>query len=83
MHWIYGWTGDLSLSQRTGDGNFDGETFWVGCGCFFLGGTGKGKRRLQDRFSMIGFFAGRRESPNRPFYVIVVVRLFIGTQKTD
>jgi hypothetical protein len=23
---------DLSLGQSTGDGKFDGETFWVGCG---------------------------------------------------
>ncbi len=25
---------DLSLGQGTGDGKFDGETFWVGCGFF-------------------------------------------------
>jgi hypothetical protein len=27
----------LSLGQRTGDGKFDGEAFWVGCGWFFSG----------------------------------------------
>jgi hypothetical protein len=27
---------DLSLGHRTGDGKFDGETVWVGCGWFFL-----------------------------------------------
>ena len=43
---------NLSLGQRTGDGKFDGETFWVGCGWFFLEGVGEGKRRLQDTFSM-------------------------------
>jgi hypothetical protein len=25
---------DLSLSQCTGDGKFDGQTFWVGSGSF-------------------------------------------------
>ncbi len=25
---------DLSLGQHIGDGKFDGETFWVGCGWF-------------------------------------------------
>jgi hypothetical protein len=52
------WTGftdgdclwDLSLGQCTGDGKFDGETFWVGCGCFFLGGVGGGEEELQDTF---------------------------------
>ena len=37
---------DLSLGQRTGDGKFDGESFWVGCG-FFSSGPGEGKRKLQ------------------------------------
>ena len=31
---------DIFLGQHTGDGKFDGQTFWVGCGCFFLGGGG-------------------------------------------
>ena len=33
---------DLSLGQHTGDGKPDGRRFWVGRGCFFLGGTGEG-----------------------------------------
>jgi hypothetical protein len=31
------------------------ETFWVGYGCFFLGGVGVGKRKLQVTFSMVVF----------------------------
>jgi hypothetical protein len=42
---------DLSLGQRTGDGKFDGGTFWVGCGFFFFGGVGKRKRKLQVAYS--------------------------------
>jgi hypothetical protein len=30
---------DLSLGRRTGDGKFDGESFWVGCGWFWGGGV--------------------------------------------
>jgi hypothetical protein len=41
---------DLSLGQYTGDRKFDGETFWVGCGWFFHGGAGQGKRKLQDTY---------------------------------
>jgi hypothetical protein len=57
---------DLSFGQCTGDGKFDGETFWVGCGWFSLGGVGEGMRRLQGTFSMVCFFSGRREFPNSP-----------------
>ncbi len=64
---------DLSLGQCTGDGKFDGETFWVGCGWFFLGGVGEGKRRLQGTLSMVCFFAGRHEFPNCPFFVIYYI----------
>ncbi len=59
---------NLSLGQRTGDGKFDGEAFWVGCGCFFLGGRGRGRGTpghvLPRRF--------RRTTrvPNSPVYVI-------------
>jgi hypothetical protein len=42
---------DLSLGRHTGDGKFDGEVFWVGCGWFFLGGSGEGKRKLQYTYS--------------------------------
>jgi hypothetical protein len=40
---------DLSLGQRTGDGKFDGETFWVGCGWFLSWGVGGGEVELQTR----------------------------------
>jgi hypothetical protein len=71
------WTGfvdgdclwDLSLGWSTGDGKFDGESFWVGCGWFFLGVTGEGKRKLQVTYWWV-VFAGRHEFPNNPFYVI-------------
>jgi hypothetical protein len=41
---------DLSLGQCTGDGKFDWEVFWVGCGWFFLGGGGEGEEELQDTY---------------------------------
>jgi hypothetical protein len=41
---------DLSLGQCTGDGKFDWEVFWVGCGWFFLGGGGEGDEELQDTY---------------------------------
>jgi hypothetical protein len=48
---------DGDLSRGTGDGKFDGETSWVGCGCFFLV-TGRGGEEKvtghvqQGRFSL-------------------------------
>jgi hypothetical protein len=40
---------DLSLGQHTGDGKFDGKSFWVGCGWFFSwGGSGEGKRNSRS-----------------------------------
>ena len=39
---------DQSLGQRTGDGKFDGETFWVGCGFLSWGNEG-GEEELQKR----------------------------------
>ncbi len=66
--WIRGWDclWDLSLGRHTGDGKFDGETFWVGCGCFLLGGTREGKRKLQDTYCEV-VLAGRREFLNSPW----------------
>ncbi len=46
--------GNLSLGQHAGDGKSDGETFWVGRGCFFLGGWGGRKRKRQDTVSSVG-----------------------------
>ena len=40
---------DLSLGQRTGDGDMMGRRFWVGRGCFFSGGGGGGKRDSRER----------------------------------
>ena len=40
--------GNLSLGQHTGDGKFDGETFWVGCGFLSWGNEG-GEEELQKR----------------------------------
>jgi hypothetical protein len=41
---------DLSLGRHTSDGKFDGESFWVGCGCFFLGGGRGGEEELQGTY---------------------------------
>ncbi len=46
---------DLPLGQHTGDGKFDGETFWVGCGSFFSWGLGEGKRNSRARSAWIVF----------------------------
>ena len=35
--------GNLFLGQRTGDGDLMRRRFRVGCGCFFLGGRGRGR----------------------------------------
>ncbi len=60
---------DLSLGQHTGDGNFDGETFWVGCGWFFSWGSGRGRGDSRSRSA----FSGRHEFPNIPFYVLYYI----------
>ena len=43
--------GNLFLGQRTGDGDLMRRCFRVGCGCFFLGGAGEGKRSSRARFA--------------------------------
>ena len=50
---IYGWgfPGNLFLGQHTGDGDLMRRRFRVGCGCFFLGGAGEGKRSSRARFA--------------------------------
>jgi hypothetical protein len=62
---------DLSLGQCTDEGKFDGETFWVGCGCFFLGGRGKG-RGTPGHVQLRRFLRTTRV-PNSPFYVIYYI----------
>jgi len=49
---------DLSLGQRTGDGRFDGETFFGWVVDFFLGGRG-GKRKRQGTVSRVGRWTTR------------------------
>ncbi len=44
------WLWVLSLGRQTGDGKSGGETFWEGCGWFFLGGSGEGKRKRLDTY---------------------------------
>jgi hypothetical protein len=49
---------DLSLGHHNGEGSLDGEAFWVGCGWFFLGGTG-GEEETPGHVQQGRFFAGR------------------------
>jgi hypothetical protein len=47
--------------------------FWVGCGCFFLGGAGEGKRR--SRVRVAEKFSQDQRAPNSPvcvtFYMLI------------
>jgi hypothetical protein len=53
-------------------GHLDGETFWVGCGWFFL--TGRGGGRENTRSHSAGSFFGRHVFSNRSiFYVIYYI----------
>ncbi len=67
---------DLSMGYHTGVGKFDGEAFWVGCGWFFVGGVGEGKRRLQGTFSMVCFFHWTMQVSEHPFlcYTLYIER---------
>jgi hypothetical protein len=38
------------LGHHTGNGKFDGETFWVGYGWFFSWGSGGGKSNSRSRY---------------------------------
>jgi hypothetical protein len=62
---------NLFLGQRTGDGDLMRSRFWVGCGCFFLRGTGEGKRssrvRVPEKFSQ------DERTPNSPVRVIYII----------
>ena len=53
-------------------GNLMGRHFWVGCGCFFLGGRGRG--RGTPGHDCRGVFAGRREFQTALFlcYILYV-----------
>jgi hypothetical protein len=50
----------------------DGRAFWVGCGCFFLGGAGGGKRMRQGT-SAGSVFAGRRALLNSPIFLCYIL----------
>ena len=65
---------DLSLGQHTGDGKPDGRRFWVGRGCFFLGGAGEGKRnsRARNAETMRRCFAGRCEFQTACFMLYII-----------
>ncbi len=41
---VYPWVSTLVM------GNLMERRFWVGRGCFFLGGTGEGKRKHQGKY---------------------------------
>jgi hypothetical protein len=62
---------DLSLGHRTGDGRFDGETFFVCVVDFFLGGRG-GKRKRQGTVSRVGRWTTRAfKQPHFVLYYIL------------
>ncbi len=65
--WDYTW--DLSLGQSMG--NFDGETFWVGCGWFRDRG---GERKGQDTFRRVVFHCTRRvyKHPHFLCYILYI-----------
>jgi hypothetical protein len=69
---------DLSLGQLTGDGKFDGKTFWVGCGWFFFfGGSGRG--RGTPGHVLMRRFGRTTRVPNIPFYVIYYILISGGS----
>jgi hypothetical protein len=53
---IYPWVGTVVM------GNLMGRLFWVGRGCFFLGGRG-GKRKSQGTVSRVGHWTTRAFKP--------------------
>ena len=49
--WVHGWGLSMeSIPDRTGDGKFDGETFFGWVVDVFSWGTGEGKRKLQGTY---------------------------------
>ena len=71
MHWIRGWGLAYGIYpwQRTGDGRFDGEAFWMGCGFFSWGGGG-GEEELQGTTAET--FSQTTRVPNSPVYVYII-----------
>ena len=64
---IYPWVSALVM------GNLMGRRFWVGCGWFFSWGEGGGEEETPGHVQHGFFFAGRREFPNSPFYVMYYI----------
>jgi hypothetical protein len=62
----------LSLGQRTGDGKFDGKTFWVGCGWIFSWGV-RGRGRGTQGYILMRSFRRTTRVPNNSFYVIYYI----------
>jgi hypothetical protein len=62
VHGIYPWVSALVMR------NLMGRHFWVGCGCFFLGGRGRG--RGTPGHVMSSRFRKTTRVPNNPVYVI-------------
>ena len=50
-----------------------GRRFWVGCGWFFSWGGGGGEEETPGHGLLSRFFAGRRESPNSPFFMLYII----------
>jgi hypothetical protein len=62
------------IYQRTGDGDLMRRCFWVDCGCFFLGGTGEGKRsKRSSRVRSAEKFSQDERAPNSPVCVIYII----------
>jgi hypothetical protein len=63
---------DLSMGRLTGGGNLMGRHFWVGCGCFLLGGSGGAREIVRER-SAGSVFAGRHTLSNNPIFVCCIL----------
>ena len=67
VHGIYPW--DSALVRRS----LDGEAFWVGCGWFFLGGTGEEKKTRQGKYYRVVFAGDARvKQPNFLCYILYI-----------
>ena len=71
-HGIYPW--DSTLVRRS----LDGETYWVCCGCFFLGGTGEGTRTHQGKYCRVVFTGDAWGITNSPIFYVIYYILISG-----
>ena len=67
--------GNLFLGQRTGDGDLMRRRFRVGCGCFFLGGRGRG-RGVPGRVLLRSF--RRTAGSKQPLFCVIYYMLSSG-----